>query len=168
MTFNSIQSKIQDRNTAAQTVASWRAASAETKIVFTNGCFDILHYGHIHYLASAKDQGDKLIIGMNADNSIKQLKGPNRPINDALTRYHLMAALSFVDLVVPFEEETPLSLIQLLLPNVLVKGGDWAPTSIVGAQDVLQHGGQVFSLPFVEGYSTTNIETKIKNTVINE
>ncbi|MCB0641048.1 MAG: D-glycero-beta-D-manno-heptose 1-phosphate adenylyltransferase [Phaeodactylibacter sp.] len=133
------------------------------KIVFTNGCFDILHYGHIQYLASARELGHKLIVGMNSDRSITGLKGANRPINDALTRFHLMAALEFVDLVVPFEQETPLQLIQLLLPNVLVKGGDWAPTLIVGAQEVLQEGGQVLSLPFVEGYSTTNIEEKIKN-----
>lgn len=162
MNFDRIAAKIQSHEQAKATVETWRAEGIK-RIAFTNGCFDILHYGHVHYLAEAGDLGHKLIVGMNADHSIRLLKGPGRPINDAPTRYHLMAALQFVDLVVPFEEETPLALIQLLRPDVLVKGGDWAPTSIVGAMDVLKDGGRVLSLPFVEGYSTTSIEEKIKN-----
>lgn len=133
------------------------------KVVFTNGCFDILHFGHIHYLADAADCGDKLVVGLNSDSSVKRLKGPTRPINDIMTRKLILASLSFVDAVIIFEEETPLKLIQQVTPDVLVKGGDWNPSQIVGSDWVLQHGGKVQSLPFVKGYSTTSIETKIKN-----
>ncbi len=133
------------------------------KVVFTNGCFDILHFGHIHYLADAADCGDKLVVGLNSDSSVKRLKGPTRPINDIMTRKLILASLSFVDAVIIFEEETPLKLIHQVTPDVLVKGGDWNPLQIVGSDWVLQHGGKVQSLPFVKGYSTTSIETKIKN-----
>lgn len=132
-------------------------------MVFTNGCFDLLHYGHIHYLAQARELGDALIIGLNAADSVRRLKGPNRPINDETTRLWQMAALQFVDLVVPFEEDTPAALIELLKPDVLVKGGDYAINSIVGADTVLQNGGEVRVLPYIEGYSTTSLEEKIRN-----
>jgi len=122
----------------------------------------------LHYLSQAKSLGNKLIIGVNAAESVKQLKGDHRPINDDLTRYHLLAALSFVDAVIAFTEQTPYNLIAAIQPDVLVKGGDWQPHQIVGADLVLKKGGIVKSLPFVEGYSTTNIETKIKNSLRNE
>lgn len=138
-------------------------ASENQKVVFTNGCFDILHFGHIHYLADAADCGDKLIVGLNSDSSVSALKGPSRPINDIMTRKTLLSSLSFVDAVIVFEKATPLELIQELTPNVLVKGGDWETSQIIGSDWVLQHGGEVLSLPFIEGYSTTSIETKIKN-----
>jgi len=161
-----IKVKILDDSTLKATIARWRLL--DQKIVFTNGCFDILHYGHLHYLSQAKSLGNKLIIGVNAAESVKQLKGDHRPINDDLTRYHLLAALSFVDAVIAFTEQTPYNLIAAIQPDVLVKGGDWQPHQIVGADLVLKKGGIVKSLPFVEGYSTTNIETKIKNSLRNE
>lgn len=161
MVFQKIQSKIQSWEQIAETVAAWKAAGE--RIVFTNGCFDLLHYGHLHYLAEASDLGDHLIIGLNSAASVSRLKGSHRPINDELTRQHQMAALAFVDAVVVFEQDTPFDLIQLVVPDVLVKGGDWKPDQIVGSDVVLAAGGTVRSLPFIDGYSTTNIEQKIKN-----
>lgn len=158
--FEHIAAKIQTWEQARDTVSRWQAQGE--KVVFTNGCFDLLHFGHVHYLADAKDLGNRLAVGINAAASVRRLKGPSRPINDELTRLHLLAALGMVDLVVAFEQDTPLELIRLLLPDVLVKGGDWPVESIVGAEDVLAAGGSVRSLPFVEGYSTTSIEAKIK------
>lgn len=137
----------------------WHAAGA--RIVFTNGCFDLLHYGHLHYLAQARDLGDRLVVALNSGDSVRRLKGPSRPINDELTRAHLMAALEIVDAVVFFETDTPLELIRTVQPDVLVKGGDWKPEQIVGSDIVLARGGKVLSLPFVSGYSTTKIEQKI-------
>jgi rfaE bifunctional protein nucleotidyltransferase chain/domain len=159
-TFDNIHFKIQDWEQARQTISQWQAIGE--KIVFTNGCFDLLHFGHIHYLAEAKDLGNRLVVGINASASVSRLKGPTRPINDDLTRLHNMAALQMVDLVVVFEQDTPLELIRLLRPDVLVKGGDWPVEAIAGAADVLSWGGTVRSLPFVTGYSTTSIESKIK------
>lgn len=160
MFFEKIQAKIKTRVTAKEAVRQWQGAGG--KVVFTNGCFDLLHLGHIHYLAQAKDLGTHLIIGVNSDQSVSQLKGPQRPIKDEQTRLHLLAALACVDAVVLFTEETPLELIGNLLPDVLVKGGDWALDSIVGADIVLANGGAVHSLPFVEGFSTTNYVDKIR------
>ncbi len=157
--FFKIESKIQPPAQLTTTLAQWRAAGE--KVVFTNGCFDLLHYGHLHYLSQARDLGDRLVIGLNSAASVRRLKGPNRPINDELTRTHLLAALEVVDAVVVFEEDTPLLLIELVQPDFLVKGGDWQPAQIVGSAGVLANGGQVRSLPFVTGYSTTNIEQKI-------
>lgn len=157
--FKHIEQKIQTAAQLLATLALWRGAG--DTIVFTNGCFDLLHYGHLHYLAQARDLGDRLVIGLNSGDSVRRLKGPRRPINDELTRQHQMAALEFVDAVVVFDTDTPLGLIQLLEPDILVKGGDWQPEQIVGSDLVLARGGKVLSLPFVEGYSTTNIEQKI-------
>ncbi len=158
--FSNITSKIQTWEQLPTTLASWREAGE--KIVFTNGCFDLLHYGHLHYLADARDLGDRLVVGLNSSASVRRLKGPTRPINDEITRAHLLAALKVVDAVVIFEEDTPLELIKLVQPDILVKGGDWQPEQIVGSVVVLAGRGKVFSLPFVEGYSTTNIERKIR------
>ena len=154
-----IKHKIQDWKTIQQTISEWKFSNK--KIVFTNGCFDILHYGHIHYLAEARALGDKLIIGLNSSASVKRLKGEHRPINDDLTRLHLLAALECVDAVVVFEEDTPLELIKIIIPDILVKGGDWQPKDIVGSDVVLKNGGEVKSLAFVKGYSTTSIEERI-------
>ena len=156
-----IKSKIYNAAQVELQSNKWREEGL--KIVFTNGCFDILHYGHIHYLADARAQGDKLIVGVNSSASVARLKGPHRPINDDFTRLHLLAALEFVDAVVVFEEDTPLNLIKQVLPDLLVKGGDWKPEQIVGAKEVMESGGEVKSLAFVEGYSTTGIEDKIRN-----
>ena len=158
--FSTITTKIHNLEQLPATLERWRAAGE--RIVFTNGCFDILHYGHLHYLADARDLGDRLVIGLNSAGSVRRLKGPTRPINDELTRTHLLAALQMVDAVIIFEEDTPLELIRLVLPDVLVKGGDWRPEQIVGSDIVLARGGQVLSLPYIDGYSTTNIERKIK------
>lgn len=133
------------------------------KIVFTNGCFDILHYGHIDYLEKAKSLGDRLIIGINSDSSVTKLKGPHRPIQDEYSRQAIMAALSCVDAVILFSESTPLNLIHFVKPDILVKGGDWDLEAIVGSSFVASYGGQVKTIPYIEGYSTTSIERKIKN-----
>lgn len=159
--IQTLKSKIQNWEQAAQLVQTWQ--SENQKVVFTNGCFDILHYGHLHYLADAKMVGDKLAVGLNSDGSVQRLKGNHRPIHDLSTRLHMLAALEMVDMVVIFEEDTPFQLIQKLQPDFLVKGGDYQPKDIVGADIVLAKGGQVLSLPFVKGYSTTKIEDKIKN-----
>lgn len=158
--FEQIEQKIQTWEQISATVAAWRAAG--DRIVFTNGCFDILHYGHLHYLSQARDLGQRLVVGLNSAASVSRLKGPHRPINDELTRTHLLAALEVIDAVVVFEDDTPLELIRLLLPDILVKGGDWKPEQIIGSDLVLAAGGEVKSLPFVAGYSTTNIEKKIR------
>jgi D-beta-D-heptose 7-phosphate kinase/D-beta-D-heptose 1-phosphate adenosyltransferase len=130
------------------------------KIVFTNGCFDILHLGHVHYLSAAKDLGDILVIGLNSDDSVKRLKGENRPINTQYARALLLAALQFVDFVIIFDEDTPLNLIQQITPHVLVKGGDYKIEDVVGVDWVMAHGGKVEIVDFVEGYSSTNLIKK--------
>jgi rfaE bifunctional protein nucleotidyltransferase chain/domain len=132
------------------------------KLTFTNGVFDLLHIGHITYLAKAAELGDKLIIGLNADSSVKRLKGEGRPVNDQNSRAALLAALFFVDAVVVFEEDTPLNLISLILPDILVKGADYTLKDIVGAEEVLANGGEVKTINLVEGYSSTSIIEKIK------
>ncbi len=161
MRFERIKNKIQTWAQMSETVSHWK--SEGLKIVFTNGCFDLLHYGHIHYLAEARDLGDKLIVGLNAAESVRRLKGVHRPINDELTRQHLLAALEVVDAVVVFEADTPYELIKIIQPDFLVKGGDWQPHQIVGSDIVLANNGVVRSLPYLEGYSTTNIEQKIRS-----
>lgn len=161
-TFSQIQSKIKNWEDAKVWVEACR--SRGESIVFTNGCFDLLHYGHLQYLAAASELADHLILGLNSKDSITRLKGPTRPINDDLTRTHLLAGLQMIKLVVIFEQDTPMELIQLLSPDILVKGGDWHPSQIVGSELVLSQGGKVLSLPFAEGYSSTNIVEKIKKT----
>jgi len=158
--FQKITSKIQEASTAAQTVQKWQNNGLE--VVFTNGCFDLVHFGHLAYLAEAAAQGHKLVLGLNSDASVARLKGAHRPIKDQKNRSYLLASLEMVDLVVLFEEDTPLELIEAIEPDVLVKGGDWSIDKIVGSALVLAKGGSVKSLTFVDGYSTTNLEQKIQ------
>lgn len=137
---NPIYKKVQPLPEARKQVDIWKKANQT--IVFTNGCFDLIHKGHIHYLMEAKALGDYLIVGVNSNTSVARLKGAERPIKDQQSRVLLLAAMQFVDLVVIFEEDTPITLIEGLLPDILVKGGDWKPHQIVGSEVVLKHGGQ--------------------------
>jgi rfaE bifunctional protein nucleotidyltransferase chain/domain len=130
-------------------------------LVFTNGCFDILHPGHLDYLARARALGTGLFVGLNSDSSVKRLKGPGRPVNPWHDRALMLSGLWMVDGVIPFDEDTPLALIKLLEPDVLAKGGDWKPEDIVGAPEVLARGGKVRSLAFLDGFSTTSIIERI-------
>lgn len=161
MTTNrtSAQSKIFDLQGLAEQVTRWKEAG--NCIVFTNGCFDILHAGHIRYLEAAAACGDRLVIGVNDDLSVQRLKGETRPINVLASRLYILASLSCVDAVVPFTEDTPLNLINLIEPDVLAKGGDYTPDTIVGAEEVITRGGRVEVIPFVDGFSTTRLENKI-------
>jgi rfaE bifunctional protein nucleotidyltransferase chain/domain len=152
--------KIQPLPRLKATVNAWQ--KEDKKVVFTNGVFDLLHLGHVTYLAKAAELGDKLIIGLNADSSVKRIKGEDRPINDQNNRAALLASLFFVDGVVLFEEDTPLNLISTLLPDILVKGADYTIDNIVGAKEVIANGGEVKTITFVEGYSSTSIIKKIK------
>jgi rfaE bifunctional protein nucleotidyltransferase chain/domain len=144
-----------------QQVQQWRAQ--KQTIVFTNGVFDILHQGHIYSLLQAAAEGDRLIVGLNADSSVKKLKGPDRPVNNQDSRAHVLAALLMVDLVIIFEEETPIELIKNILPDVLVKGGDYRVEDIAGSKEVIAHGGKVIINPILPGYSTTTIIKKMKS-----
>lgn len=131
------------------------------KVVFTNGCFDIIHSGHVSYLNEAKSLGDVLVVGLNSDTSVKRLKGDSRPINDERSRKFVLENLKAVDHVFIFNDDTPLDLITALSPDILVKGGDWDVSQIVGSEFVIKHGGKVLSLSFKDGFSTTNIIDKI-------
>lgn len=164
-----IESKIVGVEQAKLTVNSWKFKNQ--KVVFTNGCFDILHLGHISYLAKAAELGDKLVVALNTDNSVKKLgKGSERPINNEDARLKVLAALGFVDLVLLFNEDTPESLIETLIPNILVKGADYDPEIvdkndkkyIVGSEFIKNSGGEVIAIGLEEGYSTTNIVNKLK------
>ena len=132
------------------------------RLVFTNGCFDLLHPGHVRYLDQARRLGDALVVALNSDQSVRAIKGEGRPILSESERAEVMAALEAVDYVTIFDEETPRELIASLLPDILVKGGDWAPDQIVGREEVEAAGGKVLSLPYVEGSSTTDIINRIK------
>jgi D-glycero-beta-D-manno-heptose 1-phosphate adenylyltransferase len=156
--------KITDLSSLKEIITAWQKDN--NKVVFTNGVFDLLHIGHITYLAKAAELGDKLIIGLNADSSVKRIKGESRPVNDQNSRAMLLAALFFVDAIVVFEEDTPLSLISTLLPDILVKGADYAIENIVGGKEVIANGGEVKTINFVEGYSSTSIIERIKGKTI--
>ncbi len=156
-----IKNKIFSIKNLITQVNTWKQSNQ--KIVFTNGCFDIIHKGHIEVLARTADLGDKLIIGLNSDNSIQKLKGEKRPIIDENSRIILLAALDFVDAIILFSEETPLNLITTLKPDILAKGGDYKVDTIVGHEVVQKNGGKVVLIPFVDGFSSTNIINKIKN-----
>jgi D-glycero-beta-D-manno-heptose 1-phosphate adenylyltransferase len=154
--------KIKPLAEAKEQVKTWQADGE--KVVFTNGCFDLLHLGHVDYLEKAKNLGDRLVIGLNTDASVSRFKGAERPLQDQTSRARVLAALEFVDLVVLFNEDTPLNLITELLPNTLVKGSDYLAENIVGADVVKKAGGKVETIDFVAGYSTTRIVEKIKRT----
>lgn len=154
--------KIQQHDKALLTIDNWKRKGLI--IVFTNGCFDILHEGHVDYLEKARKEGNRLIIGLNTDESVRMIKGSNRPINHERSRARVLAALSFVDLVIPFNESTPIKLIKAVRPDILVKGNDYEIRNIIGAEFVIENGGKVITLDLIKGVSTTNIINKIKNT----
>ena len=156
-----IKNKIFSTERISRQVDIWKNYGKE--IVFTNGCFDIIHRGHIEVLARAADLGDKLIVGLNTDASIQKLKGKDRPIIQENSRAILLAALDFIDAIVLFSEETPLDLINTIKPDILAKGGDYKIDTIVGHDIVKENGGEVILIPFVDGFSSTNIINKIKN-----
>lgn len=137
-----------------------RLRSKGSRIVFTNGCFDILHVGHVDYLSTARRMGDILVVGLNSDSSVKKIKGKNRPINNERDRATVLSALSFVDYITIFNESTPERLIRELKPDILAKGGDWKIKDIVGADYVMSYGGKVKRMLFVKGYSTTSVIKK--------
>ena len=159
--LKSINTKILPLKSLKNQVTNWKKTGK--KVVFTNGCFDLIHRGHIEALAQTADLGDKLIIGLNSDVSIKKLKGESRPIIDENSRAILLASLSFVDAIVLFSEETPLNLISNLNPDILAKGGDYKINTIVGHEIIRKNGGEVILVPFVEGFSSSSIVDKIKN-----
>jgi D-glycero-beta-D-manno-heptose 1-phosphate adenylyltransferase len=154
-TLEVTQGKIFEPAALKNRISMWRFLNE--KIVFTNGCFDILHRGHIEYLSAAHDKGNVLVIGLNSDASVKRIKGEGRPVLDETSRAMALASLRFVDAVVLFDEDTPLELIKLVQPDVLVKGGDYTEATIVGADLVKARGGEVVVIPLTEGYSTSSI-----------
>jgi rfaE bifunctional protein nucleotidyltransferase chain/domain len=158
-----IEKKIfQSKELVFHLLNQWRFQ--QKKIVFTNGCFDLLHKGHIDYLSKAADLGDLLIVGLNSDHSVSTIKGPKRPINDQIARAYLLASLFFVDTIILFNEDTPYELIKFIGPDVLVKGSDYKPEEIVGYDIVNNRGGKVKTIDFLPGYSTSGIEqTIVKN-----
>ncbi len=155
-----LTNKIFTWETLKNQVAEWQ--NQGKKIVFSNGCFDIVHKGHIDYLNRAADLGDVLVMGLNTDASVSKLKGPHRPIQDEQSRLTIIAALQCVSAVVLFDEETPYDLIKLVQPDVLVKGSDYKPENIVGYDIVIAKGGQVKTIDYLPGFSTSGIEKKIK------
>ncbi|MDB5229258.1 MAG: RfaE bifunctional protein [Chitinophagaceae bacterium] len=157
-----IPGKIVSSSRAKQIIQAWKVKNKT--IAFTNGCFDILHEGHIFSLSEAAKQADYLVVGMNSDTSVRWLKkGPNRPVNNEHSRSLLLASLVMVDLVIIFDEETPQQLISFLLPDILVKGGDYTVEQVAGAKEVIANGGQVIINPILEGFSTTGIIEKMKH-----
>lgn len=156
----STKQKILSWNEGRKAVQDWKDSGEE--VVFTNGCFDILHLGHVDYLEKSKELGTKLVVGVNTDASVRKLKGPERPMNNEQARSRILAALSFVDAVILFGEDTPFELISAILPDVLVKGSDYSVENIVGADVVMNNGGTVKTINLVDGYSTTGLINKIK------
>ena len=166
-----IKNKVVDHQTAVRRINAWRLKGY--KVVFTNGCFDILHLGHVSYLSQASSLGNKMILAVNTDDSVRRLgKGKDRPLNDEVSRALVLAGLGFVDLVVLFNEDTPLEIIDIVNPDILVKGGDYnadqtnkqALDYIVGSDLVRKRGGKVVTIPLVDGFSTTSILDKLKKT----
>lgn len=156
-----LQEKIKDRKEISSLLGYWKFK--DKKVVFTNGCFDIIHRGHIEYLSKARNLGDILVVGLNTDSSVRKLKKENRPVQDEMSRAMILASFTFIDLVVMFSEETPYNLIKEINPDILVKGGDYAIKDIVGNDIVTGNGGEVKIIPFLHGYSTTNILKKRVN-----
>ena len=156
-----LNSKILDKERLLVKLSDWKEENK--KIVFTNGCFDLIHLGHIEVIARSADLGDILIIGVNTDNSIKRLKGKNRPIVEEISRAKQLAALEFVDAVVLFDQDTPIDLIKMINPNIITKGGDYNTDQVIGNDIVTQNDGEVVIIPLTQGYSTTSILEKIKD-----
>ncbi|PLX15357.1 MAG: D-glycero-beta-D-manno-heptose 1-phosphate adenylyltransferase [Salinivirgaceae bacterium] len=156
-----IQNKIHTKESIQALISIWRFK--EQKIVFSNGCFDIIHKGHIEYLAQAADLGHKMIIGLNTDNSVRNLKGESRPLQDETSRLTMLASLHFVDAVILFDEPTPYELIKAVQPDYLVKGKDYNEEDVVGYDIVTERGGKVITIELTPGYSTTSIINKIIN-----
>ena len=154
-----LKSKIYTLETIEKQLNIWRFQ--EKKIVFTNGCFDLLHFGHVDYLSEAADLGDVLVLGLNSDESVRMLKGPRRPVNSQDTRAFMLASLSFVTGVIVFEEQTPINLIKFIKPDILVKGSDYIPEEMIGYDVVTSYGGTVRTIELIPGYSTSNILQKI-------
>jgi len=159
--LNKLKSKILNINDLSKIINEWRLNG--DKIVFTNGCFDLIHLGHLEILARSADLGDKLIVGINSDESIKKIKGNSRPIIEEDSRAKQLAAIEFIDAVILFNEDTPYNLINILKPDVLTKGGDYKKNDIVGNQLINKEKGEVVIIPLTQGYSTTSILEKIKN-----
>lgn len=151
---------VPNRDIASQRVQAW-CADGE-RVVFTNGCFDILHPGHVTYLHHARSLGDRLIVGINSDDSTRRLKGPTRPVNELAARMILLAGLSSTDMIVPFDEDTPIALLQRFKPDILCKGGDYSLAEVVGADEVVAWGGRVVVVDEVPGYATTSLIEKIR------
>jgi rfaE bifunctional protein nucleotidyltransferase chain/domain len=156
-----VSGKVKDRDEIASIADEARKSGK--KAVFTNGCFDLLHRGHVHILRQAKAAGDLLIVGINSDSSVKSIKGPTRPILPQTDRVELIAAMEMVDYVVLFDEPDPYRLIAAIKPNVLAKGGDWSADKIVGADIVAQNGGRILVIPYLDGFSTTEIIERIRS-----
>jgi rfaE bifunctional protein nucleotidyltransferase chain/domain len=156
------QDKIKIISDAQKKVAEWK--SKGEKVVFTNGCFDILHLGHVDYLEKARNLGNRLVVGLNTDSSVSRYKGADRPVQDEKSRARVISSLQFVDMVVLFDQDTPQELISTLVPDVLVKGSDYLAENIVGADVVKNAGGEVKTIDFVKGYSTSKVIEKIKKT----
>ncbi len=157
-TSDAISAKIFDWDRLKTNILKWQANGEN--VVFTNGCFDLLHKGHVAYLSEAADMGLRLVIGVNSDNSVKRLKGANRPFQDEAARMSILAALFMVDAVVLFSDNTPLKLIESISPDILVKGGDYSPNEVVGANHVWATGGNVYCVPLIQGYATSYIARK--------
>jgi rfaE bifunctional protein nucleotidyltransferase chain/domain len=152
--------KLMSRSDLVRQAERWKLQ--DKKIIFTNGCFDILHKGHLELLSQAAALGDILVIGVNSDDSVKRLKGDERPVNDENFRALMLASLAIVDAVSIFQEDTPMELIESIVPNIIVKGGDYDPSTVVGAELVVKNGGEVIIIPLVKGYSTSNLLQKIR------
>ena len=158
--LQNIKSKIYTLPDLVEQSKIWRDKGE--KIVFTNGCFDLVHRGHVEVLANTADLGDRLIVGLNSDSSIEKLKGKNRPIIDEMSRAILLASLQFIDAIILFSEDTPHQVIETIVPDILAKGGDYKVREIAGHEVVIENGGSVILVPFIDGFSSTNIVDKIK------
>ena len=156
-----IQSKITNEDELTYTLSYYRFK--EQEIVFTNGCFDLLHRGHVEYLLKASELGDVLIVGLNSDVSVQRLKGPGRPLYDENSRALILASLSFVDHIILFDDDTPINLIKFVQPDILVKGGDYNPEEIVGSDVVMARGGKIKVIPYIPGFSTTGLIEKLRS-----
>lgn len=159
---DSIDAKILSLNQLTDRLALLRQRQPKPVVVFTNGCFDLVHQGHVDYLSRARDLGDLLIVGLNSDDSVRRLKGDSRPVSNETSRARVLASFAFVDYVVVFEDDTPLKLIENIVPDILVKGGDYNRDNVVGADFVEQHGGRLELLSLVPGESTTRLVERIK------